>query len=147
MDGNIGGASMYFNRAVDSKQYHKQVESVYLKNRDALFQQVYRILRDVALSEDAVHDAIEKMLCAKNRYELSNPVKAKELASKIVRGIAIDKWRSRRKEVNFDAVEQSAHFVTEECGYANLEDRAEYFLGFLCEEEAMLLRKLHVCDS
>lgn len=51
---------MYFNRAVDSKQYHKQVESVYLKNRDALFQQAYRILRDVALSEDAVHDAIEK---------------------------------------------------------------------------------------
>lgn len=92
---------------IESREDKRKFEKFYKKYKQIMFYIANKILRDVYLSEDVVHQAFIRIMNNLDKIEEVDSKKTKAFVVVIVENIAIDCYRKRKKEnrVSFDEIE------------------------------------------
>lgn len=93
---------------IDTAEGQSQFEELYDRHKELLITIAYRILKDEALSEDAVHDAF--LAPAKNMGRLSgrSPVQIRNYLIIIVKNNSFNIYNKRKKEEYIEETEELA---------------------------------------
>lgn len=92
---------------IESREDKRKFEKLYKKYKQMMFYIANKILRDIYLSEDVVHQAFIRIMNNLDKIEEVDSKKTKAFVVVIVENIAIDCYRKRKKEnrVSFDEIE------------------------------------------
>lgn len=77
-------------------------EAIYWENRTLMFVQARRVLHDVYLAEDAVHDAFMRIAENMDTVERLNDCQVKRYVMIAAKHAAIDLWRKRSKQMEYE---------------------------------------------
>ena len=83
---------------IDSEEDKNKFEILYFKYRQLMFRVANDILKDEYLAEDAVHFAFEKIMKNLDKIEAIECPKTKGFVVIVVKRVAIDFYRKRKKE-------------------------------------------------
>lgn len=84
-----------FGRSKDKQTAVDKVEELYNKYSKLMRAEAFRILRDYALSEDAVHQAFIKIMKSKDTLDYSVEAKIRNYLVIVVRSISMDIYKNR----------------------------------------------------
>ncbi len=87
-----------FTAMIDDPYDRQYFEQIYLQNRDYLFRYAFRVLRDEASTEDAVHDAFLSLAKNFERYRHLDGGQMRSFLTITVRNAAFKIYNRRKRE-------------------------------------------------
>lgn len=136
---------------LDTLEEQTKFEKVYIKYSKMMKHIAQGILHDDALAEDAVHNAFLKLTKHMAKVEDVDSVKTKGLAIIVIRNVAIDMYRKRKREFSFDLDEEAlADYAIEDTPEKNAQaEIISRALGKLTPiyRDVLLLKFLHGYDD
>ena len=92
---------------IDTLEDTSKFEKIYHTYRQTMFYVANRILKDIHLSEDTVHQAFLRIIDNLDKIEEINCHKTKGFIVIITKNIAVDLYRKRKREacISFDEIE------------------------------------------
>ncbi|HBF7094787.1 TPA: RNA polymerase sigma factor [Clostridioides difficile] len=95
---------------INSEEERNKFEDIYIKYKKLMFYVANQILKDEALSEDAVHNAFLKIIDNLDKINDVNSPKTKGFVVIIVKRISINIYNKRKKEEISDINDESYKF-------------------------------------
>lgn len=91
---------LLFLATIENEHSRRKLEALYIKYKKDMFKVAYRILNDDYLAQDAVHSAFINLIGSLDKIDEINCNKTRAYLVIIVRNIAIDLYRKRKKQSN-----------------------------------------------
>ena len=87
----------------DSEKTLVQIEKAYRINQKAMLGVAYKILHDATLAEDAVHNAMLKILQYPNNIDFDDEIKTRNYFARVVRNVSIDMLSKLKPDTSLDS--------------------------------------------
>lgn len=135
---------------LDTLEEQTKFEKIYIKYSKMMKHIAQGILHDDALSEDAVHNAFIKLTRHMSKVGEVDSAKTKGLAVIVIRNVAIDMYRKRKREVSTGSEEETLTFANKDMTQKNMEaEIVSDAIGKLAPiyRDVLLLKFIHGYDD
>ena len=102
---------LMFTAMIDEPGDRQYFEQIYVENRDYLFRYAFRVLRDEASTEDAVHDAFLSIAKSFERYRHLDHNQMRSLLIITVRNAAFKIYNRRKRENVTEEIYKDSDFI------------------------------------
>ena len=117
----------YYLSMVNSDEERNLVERLYKEYKQLMYKTAYSILHNSELSEDAVHEAFLRVIDNLQKFQKYSCKENVAYLVIIVRGIALNKLKQKKREADLDEeIESSVNIeeaVNADIGYSEIVDR------------------------